>query len=447
MPLLSVFQSTLPAWGATFAFYTSGRGGTISIHAPRVGSDDRVGAGNGFFFEFQSTLPAWGATACPSAVCSTILLFQSTLPAWGATADLLDQMFLFTISIHAPRVGSDIDFVTGVFTGDWISIHAPRVGSDSGIQKDGHPREISIHAPRVGSDLKGDSSFRKSKDFNPRSPRGERRKWRTSKRTSSYFNPRSPRGERRPRVAHAPRLEISIHAPRVGSDEWSYQLLTKRRNFNPRSPRGERRRRTTTSSSSANFNPRSPRGERLQGGSTQWQRQNFNPRSPRGERQHATQDQLDALIFQSTLPAWGATPMSVVAVVASARFQSTLPAWGATAYDDMIYLAKSFQSTLPAWGATYGICGVGRRRLFQSTLPAWGATSVGTVRVSLIQFQSTLPAWGATDEVFVRERLEVISIHAPRVGSDARRRAATDGAGDFNPRSPRGERRARTSTT
>ena len=35
-----------------------------------------------------------------------------------------------TISIHAPRVGSDISFCSMYLTKSEISIHAPRVGSD-----------------------------------------------------------------------------------------------------------------------------------------------------------------------------------------------------------------------------------------------------------------------------------------------------------------------------
>ena len=77
----------------------------ISIHAPRVGSDEHIlpqladaefqstlpawGAtnpldGGGFYDKFQSTLPAWGAT---KELISDIRndIFQSTLPAWGAT--------------------------------------------------------------------------------------------------------------------------------------------------------------------------------------------------------------------------------------------------------------------------------------------------------------------------------------------------------------------------
>ncbi len=61
--------------------------------------------------------------------------FQSTLPAWGATIDELCSKRIHTISIHAPRVGSDIDLVI-VRIRVLISIHAPRVGSDveGGIQ-------------------------------------------------------------------------------------------------------------------------------------------------------------------------------------------------------------------------------------------------------------------------------------------------------------------------
>ena len=58
---------------------------------------------------------------------------------------------------------------------------------------------------------------------------------------------------------------------------------------------------------------------------------------------------------------------------------------------------------------------------FQSTLPARGATKRrkgGTVSTS--QFQSTLPARGATKKVDYKEEKQVISIHAPRTGSDVK---------------------------
>ena len=59
------FQSTLPARGATSSDKIAALRRTISIHAPRTGSDafDFRKYQNGWIF--QSTLPARGATGVP----------------------------------------------------------------------------------------------------------------------------------------------------------------------------------------------------------------------------------------------------------------------------------------------------------------------------------------------------------------------------------------------
>ena len=61
----------------------------------------------------------------------------------------------------------------------------------------------------------------KPKNFNPRSPCGERRSvHRFVGITPFYFNPRSPCGERpHSRNDEKGHTEISIHAPRAGSDK------------------------------------------------------------------------------------------------------------------------------------------------------------------------------------------------------------------------------------
>ena len=100
--------------------------------------------------KFQSTLPVWGATKYGYDV-SAMTQFQSTLPVWGATQ--LQQ---------------------GGHPGPGISIHAPRVGSDIVLEDKRTIEYISIHAPRVGSDLKRSHSNGIIHDFNPRSPCGER---------------------------------------------------------------------------------------------------------------------------------------------------------------------------------------------------------------------------------------------------------------------------------
>ena len=57
-------------------------------------------------------------------------------------------------------------------------------------------------------------------------------------------------------------LAISIHAPRTGSDTHSSSAVASRRHFNPRSPHGERPGACRFTSHHRDFNPRSPHGER-----------------------------------------------------------------------------------------------------------------------------------------------------------------------------------------
>ena len=57
-------------------------------------------------------------------------------------------------------------------------------------------------------------------------------------------------------------LDISIHAPRTGSDKIVFDAATQRTHFNPRSPHGERHRQHHKTFLSGDFNPRSPHGER-----------------------------------------------------------------------------------------------------------------------------------------------------------------------------------------
>ena len=101
------FQSTLPVWGATTSAWASDTTYTISIHAPRVGSDISRSPTTASNMPFQSTLPVWGATRSLFRLQYTVR-FQSTLPVWGATALNLWMTGGKHISIHAPRVGSDM---------------------------------------------------------------------------------------------------------------------------------------------------------------------------------------------------------------------------------------------------------------------------------------------------------------------------------------------------
>ena len=78
----------------------------ISIHAPRTGSDVFVLSQLRRLRIFQSTLPARGAT-CRKTRNALPAAFQSTLPARGATTRDGTMRVSKYISIHAPRTGSD----------------------------------------------------------------------------------------------------------------------------------------------------------------------------------------------------------------------------------------------------------------------------------------------------------------------------------------------------
>ena len=146
------------------------------------------------------------------------------------------------ISIHAPRVGSDIKE---------SSIHVPNRRFQSTLpgwgatQQRRHPVQqgrISIHAPRVGSDPPPCRSCCPGRYFNPRSPGGERRgASRSGSPGRTDFNPRSPDGERlRPGRTRPGRIPYFNPRSPDGERPVGYRRHPVRRDFNPRSPDGER---------------------------------------------------------------------------------------------------------------------------------------------------------------------------------------------------------------
>ena len=345
------FQSTLPVWGATRDQLRSAGYPAFQSTLPVWGATVRLASGR-VLQGFQSTLPVWGATRVAGRRPAGPR-FQSTLPVWGAT-------FFCTFSSAQSTFQSTLP-VWGATPAPWvdnpknvISIHAPRVGSDAAPLRRPSATSISIHAPRVGSDGVLADALNWAGIFQSTLPvwgaTGERR---NAGGCGNDFNPRSPCGERRQDVLHLPPNQISIHAPRVGSDH-------------------------------------------------------IREAAARPGR-----------IFQSTLPVWGATICKEGACPIW-TFQSTLPVWGAT-------VSRSCNGETAHYFNPRSPCGE-RHQLkaqfwiteqFQSTLPVWGAT-LGALVSSQVQqeFQSTLPVWGATVHIERNDLTSVISIHAPRVGSD-----------------------------
>ena len=104
------------------------------------------------------------------------------------------------------------------------------------------------------------------------------------------------------------------------------------------------------------------------------------------------------MLFQSTLPAGGATSILTLVLTSPFLFQSTLPAGGATKYRWYQRPGqRHFNPRSPRGERLFTLREIANAEIFQSTLPAGGATrnaQINTITESLI------------------------SIHAPRGGSD-----------------------------
>ena len=78
---------------------------------------------------------------------------------------------------------------------------------------------ISIHAPRVGSDMVYSCWGIQADYFNPRSPCGERHLGGRRMQINVHISIHAPRvGSDKRLIIHLGNHSISIHAPRVGSD-------------------------------------------------------------------------------------------------------------------------------------------------------------------------------------------------------------------------------------
>ena len=251
--------------------------------------------------------------------------------------------------------------------------------------------------------------------------------------------------------------------PARGATTFPQSPRTSTINFNPRSPHGERLTRVQSAARADNFNPRSPHGERRWLMCETGRFTDFNPRSPHGERLAPTEMITQRGVFQSTLPARGATYVGNHSAAYSA-FQSTLPARGAT----LRWTVKNTRlenfnprsphgerhNALHTDSAEYnfnprsphGERRMGRRyvRLWQDFNPR---SPHGERRVSMHtsrrrrKFQSTLPARGATRRCSCCGRMALFQSTLPARGATRLVRNDASGANDFNPRSPHGERR------
>ena len=237
----------------------------ISIHAPREGSD-----------LFPALLPLdarhfyprspRGERRSRALARITSRLFLSTLPARGATysghhrAEMPPDFYP-----RSPRGERRVRPCTGSWPTNFYP-RSPRGERHMDATLALISGSISIHAPREGSDIQSWSWRQTLDDFYPRSPRGERpAKVRYVAELTKNFYPRSPRGERlwAGYVLCRPAEHFYPRSPRGERPMTLRCPIFCRSNFYPRSPRGERRRPSRHDGQRIRyFYPRSPRGER-----------------------------------------------------------------------------------------------------------------------------------------------------------------------------------------
>ena len=329
------------------------------------------------------------------------------------------------------------------------------------------PRTSTINFnPRSphGERLTRVQSAARADNFNPRSPHGERRWLMCETGRFTDFNPRSPHGERlaptemitqrgvfqstlpargatRHRRLPQRVLDISIHAPRTGSD-----LLRRRpmviHPISIHAPRtGSDAQLRVLHAPVGDFNPRSPHGERpvRVGGNSQTCY--FNPRSPHGERQNAVFITNDATVFQSTLPARGATRCNHYAGNVRKYFNPRSPHGERPCRGYKARHEQTISIHAPRTGSDVVATNCNQVAMhFNPRSPHGERPAQRTWTSAWRDFNPRSPHGERRARRKRRSWSSPISIHAPRTGSDPCTKGGGADPAHFNPRSPHGER-------
>ena len=185
----------------------------------------------------------------------------------------------------------------------------PLRGATTRRDKTADAEKISIHVPLAGSDKPLDPPAPPTRNFNPRSPCGERPDSHTVTASGSIFQSTFPlRGATFPVAVWRYAADISIHVPLAGSDI-VHQFGFVDRLISIHSPLAGSDPRTRPSSTRTTY---------------------FNPRSPCGERPDARKHVFEHVAISIHTPLAGSDVARALGMVNVTLFQSTLPLRGAT---------------------------------------------------------------------------------------------------------------------
>ena len=169
-----LFQSTLPARGATSVIGVPCASAVISIHAPRTGSDWKLCKSISASIYFNPRSPH-GERQRRFPLCSAKAYFNPRSPHGERPPRFSSASALISISIHAPRTGSDVGVTL---------LPAPLVPFQSTLPARGATRYVFSRMficmgfqstlPARGATVNCSISVLSEKYFNPRSPHGER---------------------------------------------------------------------------------------------------------------------------------------------------------------------------------------------------------------------------------------------------------------------------------
>ena len=191
---------------------------------------------------------------------------------------------------------------------------------------------ISIHAPRTGSDQGAVQKIKPPDNFNPRSPHGERRGYAGSLSRLGAISIHAPRTGSDPmRVMALPVPIFQSTLPARGATGWRCSSGCRSCDFNPRSPHGERRFVLCALFCNLDISIHAPRtGSDLPADRAVSQIYHFNPRSPHGERRKGSQPRESPHHISIHAPRTGSDVSASPLATLTKKFQSTLPARGAT---------------------------------------------------------------------------------------------------------------------
>ncbi len=214
------------------------------------------------------------------------------------------------ISIHAPRVGCDQIFATGVISSLPFQSTHPAWGATrrQAKQRPKRRRFQSTH-PAWGATGVRRVEFDIPIDFNPRTPRGVRRQVNARQVGARLFQSTHPAWGATTTNEYGHGVDyISIHAPRVGCDALAIGALAWALVFQSTHPAWGATITYNEAEGSAAISIHAPRvGCDPVSGYQRDSGIDFNPRTPRGVRPVCVDNGIPSYVFQSTHPAWGAT--------------------------------------------------------------------------------------------------------------------------------------------